>query len=124
VELAAALPSGIASAVATLDPFDPALVVAGHTGDAAAGDQVLLDVLQGLVRSARAVNSRRANSADWRRFVAWCQHRGPAALPAIPLTGQAKACPDNPRGASSITRPARSPIGCLYGFRGLTGWRR
>jgi len=79
VELAAALPSGIVSAVATLDPIDPALAVAGHTGGAEAGDQVLLGGLRGLVGSARAENSRRAYSSDWRRFAAWCQHRGRAA---------------------------------------------
>lgn len=80
------LPATIASAIADLDPFDPALALAAHSIDAEAEDPVLLEGLGRLLASAQADNTRRAYSSDWRRFTAWCQQRGRAALPATPLT--------------------------------------
>ncbi len=86
LELGDTLPTTIVTAIAELDPFDPALALAAHTADATAEDPVLLDALGRLLASAQSENTRLAYSSDWRRFTAWCQQRGRGVLPATPLT--------------------------------------
>ncbi len=86
LELEVALPGAIVEAVAALDPFDPALVLAAHIDGDQAEDPLLMAALRRLLSSAQAENTRRAYSSDWRRFTAWCRQHGRAALPAAPLT--------------------------------------
>lgn len=40
----------------------------------------------GLAEEARAANTRKAYSSDWRQFTTWCAEYGLAALPAAPTT--------------------------------------
>jgi len=85
VQLATALPASVVAAVAQLDPFDPGLALAGHTGSAPE-DPWLTEQLRRFLNSATSPNTRRAYTADWRRFTAWCTARGHHPLPASPLT--------------------------------------